>query len=61
MFDGTIHYIHKEGDQVWEKENEFHFRHVEGLGNIKGEMVSRWSGIQASLVGENVDFCLREN
>ena len=23
--------LKKEGDQVWEKENEFHFRHVEGL------------------------------
>lgn len=31
IFDGTVHYIHKEGDQVLEKENEFHFRHAEGL------------------------------
>lgn len=34
MSGGTADYIHKEEDQVWEKESEFHFRHVEGLGNI---------------------------
>lgn len=34
MFGGTVLYIHEQGDQVWEKESEFHFRHVEGLGNI---------------------------
>lgn len=28
---GALRYIHKEADHVCKKENEFHFRHVEGL------------------------------
>lgn len=35
---GTVHSVHN-GDQVCEKENEFHARYTEGLGNIQGETV----------------------
>lgn len=31
---GTTDYVLKEEDQVWGKENEFHFLYGVGLGNI---------------------------
>lgn len=35
---GTILPIHK-GYQVYERENEFHFRYDEDLGNVQGETI----------------------